>query len=84
MLEVAHEIVGPDMTRIAAEPMMGSEDFADMLHQVPGAYFFLGMSPGASLHNAAYTFDDAILPVGASMLARIAERRTAALANAAG
>jgi amidohydrolase len=64
VLEVAHEIVGRDMTRVAAEPMMGSEDFADMLHQVPGAYFFLGMSPGASLHNAAYTFDDAILPVG--------------------
>ena len=84
VVEVAHEIVGAELTRIAEEPMMGSEDFADMLHQVPGAYFFLGMSPGASLHNAAYTFDDAILPVGASMLARIAERRTAALANAAG
>ncbi|HMO28191.1 M20 aminoacylase family protein [Enterovirga sp.] len=83
VLEVAHEIVGEDLTRIAGEPMMGSEDFADMLHQVPGAYFFLGMTPGASLHNAAYTFDDAILPVGASMLARLGERRTAALANTA-
>jgi hippurate hydrolase len=84
VLDVAREVVGEGLTRIAAEPMMGSEDFADMLHQVPGAYFFLGMTPGASLHNAAYTFDDAILPVGASMLARLAERRTAALANAAG
>ena len=78
------EIVGPDLARVADEPMMGSEDFADMLHAVPGAYFWLGMTPGAMVHNSAYTFDDSILPVGASLLARLAERRTAALSNAAG
>ena len=83
-MEVAREIVGPELTRVAAEPMMGSEDFADMLQIAPGAYFWLGMAPGAMVHNPAYRFDDAILPVGASLLARLAERRTAALSNAAG
>ncbi|WP_375460076.1 M20 aminoacylase family protein [uncultured Enterovirga sp.] len=81
-LEVAREIVGPDLTRVASEPMMGSEDFADMLHQVPGAYFWLGMTPGAMVHNPAYVFDDGILPIGSSLLARLAERRTVALSNA--
>ena len=80
--EVAREIVGPDLTRIASEPMMGSEDFADMLHLVPGAYFWLGMNPGPMVHNPAYVFDDGILPIGSSLLARLAERRTVALSNA--
>jgi metal-dependent amidase/aminoacylase/carboxypeptidase family protein len=57
---------------------MGSEDFADMLHAVPGAFFWLGGKPGPTLHNPSYLFDDAVLPVGASMLARIAERRAVA------
>jgi hippurate hydrolase len=57
---------------------MASEDFADMLHAVPGAYFWLGIQPGPMLHNPSYLFDDAVLPVGASMLARIAERRATA------
>jgi hippurate hydrolase len=57
---------------------MGSEDFADMLHAVPGAYAWLGQTPGAALHNAGYNFDDEIIPLGASLLARIVERRSAA------
>ena len=61
--------------------MMGSEDFADMLHQVPGAYFFLGMTPGASLHNAGLHLRRRD-PAGRRLAARrIAERRTAAVAT---
>jgi hippurate hydrolase len=74
--EVAREIVGA--VDLAPNPNMASEDFADMLHVVPGAYFWLGTTPGPMLHNPGYVFDDQILPVGASMLARIAERRTSA------
>jgi hippurate hydrolase len=71
--EVAREVVGAvDLT---PPPNMASEDFADMLHAVPGAYFWLGTKPGPMLHNPSYLFDDDVLPVGASMLARIAERR---------
>jgi metal-dependent amidase/aminoacylase/carboxypeptidase family protein len=47
---------------------------------VPGAYAWLGQTPGAALHNAGYNFDDEIIPLGASLLARIVERRSAASA----
>ena len=74
--DVADEIVGK--VDLAPPPVMASEDFADMLHAVPGAFFWLGGKPGPTLHNPSYLFDDAVLPVGASMLARIAERRAVA------
>ncbi|MDB5592663.1 M20/M25/M40 family metallo-hydrolase, partial [Enterovirga sp.] len=83
-LDVAREVVGPDLARVSSEPMMGSEDFADMLHIVPGAYVWLGMTPGAMVHNPAYVFDDAILPIGASLLARLAETRTLAVGASRG
>jgi hippurate hydrolase len=78
--EIATELFGPANVDPAAEPKMGSEDFADMLHAVPGAYAWLGQTPGAALHNAGYNFDDEIIPLGASLLARIVERRSAASA----
>jgi len=74
--EVARELIGD--VDLAPPPNMASEDFADMLHAVPGAYFWLGMTPGPMVHNPSYIFDDKVLPVGASMLARIAERRACA------
>ncbi len=57
---------------------MGSEDFADMLHAVPGAYLWIGQTPGPAVHNAGYDFDDGIIPIGASLLARLVETRSAA------
>ena len=74
---LAREVVGDDRV-VEAPPAMGSEDFADMLRAVPGCYFWLGGAEGPALHNSGFRFDDAILPVGASLLARIAERRGAA------
>ncbi|MFL5145938.1 MAG: M20/M25/M40 family metallo-hydrolase, partial [Microvirga sp.] len=59
-------------------PKMGSEDFADMLQAVPGAYVWLAGTPGPALHNPSYRFDDAILPLGAARLARLGQNRTAA------
>lgn len=76
--EIATELFGEAKVERGAEPKMASEDFADMLHAVPGAYLWLGQEPGAALHNPAYQFDDAILPLGASLLARLVERRASA------
>ena len=78
MADVAAELFGSDNVKTAAPPKMGSEDFADMLHAVPGAYVWLGQAPGPALHNPAYNFDDSIIPVGASLLARLVEKRSAA------
>ncbi len=73
--EVATEIVGTGNVLHVDEPKMGSEDFADMLKAVPGAYFWLGHDGSVPVHNPGFTLDDKILPVGASMFARIIETR---------
>jgi amidohydrolase len=73
--DAAREIVGAERIELEPRPKMASEDFADMLRAVPGAYFWLGQTPGPAVHNPGYLFDDAILPIGASLLARIAERQ---------
>ncbi len=81
VLDVAREVVGPELVAIDEEPKTGSEDFADMLDLVPGVYLNLGMGTERGLHDARYVFDDALLPVGATLLARLAEVRAAALAS---
>jgi hippurate hydrolase len=78
LADACRDIVGDQNVLTDARPMMGSEDFADMLHAVPGSYCWLGHAGDVPLHNPGYIFDDGILPVGASILARIAERRLAA------
>ncbi len=45
-------------------PGTGSEDFAFMLEKRPGSYGLLGTGEGASVHNPAYDFNDAVLPHG--------------------
>jgi hippurate hydrolase len=72
--ETAAEVVGAGRVDGAAGREMGAEDFAYMLQARPGAYLFLGAGPGAGLHHAKFDFNDEILPIGASLLARLAER----------
>jgi hippurate hydrolase len=73
--EVARSVVGADHVITRSQPKMGSEDFADMLHVVPGAYFWIGHDGDVPVHNPGYVLDDKILPIGASMFARIVETR---------
>jgi len=75
---VAAEIVGADNVLTDPKPVMGSEDFADMLRVVPGAYAWVGHAGSVPVHNPAFVLDDGILPVGASLLARLVETRTVA------
>jgi hippurate hydrolase len=77
MAQAAVELFGGDALERASAPLMGSEDFADMLHTVPGAYCWIGMgSTAGALHNPNYQFDDEIIPLGASLLARLVEQRS--------
>ncbi|UHS58410.1 M20 aminoacylase family protein [Agrobacterium vaccinii] len=76
--EAARDIVGDAMVYTKTLPVMGSEDFADMLHKVPGVYCTVGHAGNIPVHNPGFVLDDGILPVGASLLARIVERRLAA------
>ncbi|BAU93294.1 amidohydrolase [Methylorubrum populi] len=76
--EIATELFGSEKVEANTVPRMGSEDFADMVAAVPGAYAWLGATPGPGLHNASFDFDDSLIPLGAAYLARMVERRTAA------
>ena len=53
---------------------MGSEDFAFMMEKVPGAYLNVGNGPGFSPHHPEYAFEDAAIPFGAGLYARLVER----------
>ena len=58
-------------------PTMGGEDFSFMLNAKQGAYIMLGAGRGAGdamVHHPKYDFNDAILPVGASYWATLAEQ----------
>jgi hippurate hydrolase len=72
--DVAESLVGPERVVRDLPPSMGAEDFAFMLQVRPGAYFRLGQGGGCFLHNSRYDFNDEVLPLGAAMLASIAQR----------
>lgn len=58
------------------KPLMGSEDFAYMLEEVPGNYMWLGTSRGDqdyAVHHPLYQFNDACLSIGATYWARLTE-----------
>jgi hippurate hydrolase len=80
--EVARTIVDPVKVFTRAKPKMGSEDFADMMQAVPGAYFWIGHDGSVPVHNPGYVLDDKILPIGASVFARIIETRLPAGSHA--
>ena len=73
--EVARTVVDPAKVITRTTPKMGSEDFADMMQAIPGAYFWVGHDGSVPVHNPGYVLDDKILPIGASMFARIIEKR---------
>ncbi|MGZ0188094.1 MAG: M20 aminoacylase family protein [Alphaproteobacteria bacterium] len=73
---VAASIVGEENVREDVEPTMGGEDFAFMLNKKPGCYLWLGGGGGSSVeqvHHPEYDFNDKILPIGASVLAKLVE-----------
>ena len=74
-LEAASDIVGPENVSTQVAPDTASEDFADMLQVVPGAYCRVGHSGTMPLHNPQFTLGKEILPVGASIMARLVETR---------
>ncbi|RYF83621.1 MAG: amidohydrolase [Comamonadaceae bacterium] len=82
--EVMGEVVGPQNV-LKQEAAMTSEDFAFMLLARPGAYAFIGNGDGmhrdalhgegpCTLHNSSYDFNDDLIPLGATVWVRLAER----------
>ena len=74
-MEAAADVLGAENVSEKAEPATGSEDFADMLKVIPGAYCVVGHEGDVPLHNPGFVLDTGILPIGASIMARLVERR---------
>lgn len=77
--QVATELFGPERVITQIAPITASEDFAYMLQEVPGCYFYVGngagSEPGAcAVHNPRYDFNDAILAPAAAFWVRLVER----------
>jgi hippurate hydrolase len=76
-LPAARAVAGEARVLAMPKPTMGGEDFAFMLEACPGSYILLGGGRGAEdpqVHHPRYDFNDAILPVGASYWATLAEQ----------
>ena len=76
--DTAATLVGEDNINRNGNLVMASEDFSYMLDRRPGAYNQIGngdSSGGCEVHNPGYDFNDAALPLGASLFARVAERK---------
>ncbi|MCP2338608.1 M20 metallopeptidase family protein [Actinomadura rupiterrae] len=81
-LDAAGELLGAGRVFTAPRPVAGSEDFAFVLNEVPGAFLGLGACPpdidpatAPMNHSAHARFDDAVLPDAAALLADLAVRR---------
>lgn len=62
-------------------PMMGGEDFAYVLRDIPGAMAFLGVAPEGSdvrinppLHNTKMTIEESVMAKGVALHCAVAER----------
>ncbi|MGZ9724116.1 M20 aminoacylase family protein [Rhizobium miluonense] len=71
----ASNVTSSEAVNRNVEPVMGSEDFAFMLRERPGAYIFIGAGDSAPLHHPEYDFNDEIIPVGVNYWVELAEGR---------
>ncbi|MEV0969964.1 M20 metallopeptidase family protein [Microtetraspora glauca] len=72
---------GDERVRVSPAPVMGSEDFSQVLREVPGVFVFLRATPrdidhetAAPNHSPHVVFDDAVLADQAVALASLAIR----------
>jgi hippurate hydrolase len=81
--QVARDRFGTTRVQEGADPLMGSEDFAYFLQQVPGCYLLIGNGANGhaqgqcigpcSVHNPHYDFNDACLTEGAAYWVALAQ-----------
>jgi hippurate hydrolase len=77
--QVISKIFGPGRYLNLPTPIAGGEDFASIVHEIPGAFVFMGAAPvgvdpttAATNHSNKAVFDDAVLADGAALLAELA------------
>ena len=74
-IAAARAVAGEAGVATDIQPLMGGEDFSEMLAVRPGAFIFLGNGDSAGLHHPKYEFNDEAIPAGASWFATLAEQR---------
>ncbi len=75
---ICTELVGAVNVNRNPALVMASEDFSYMLERVPGCYINIGNGSaegGCEVHNPAYDFNDAALPLGVAFFVRLVESR---------
>nr|WP_234903407.1 M20 aminoacylase family protein [Agrobacterium vitis] len=76
--DVARRFAGEGKVFDMPRPTMGGEDFAYMLQEKPGTYFFLGTKRTENdppLHHPRYDFNDDIIPTGTAFWVELVESR---------
>jgi len=73
VLDVAKRALGEENI-LAIDPVMGGEDFARYLQEVPGAFLFFGAGDGTKYphHHPAFDFDEKALPPAAFLMTALA------------
>lgn len=78
---VSRDLFGPAAFLRLPDPIMGAEDFAYVLEQVPGAMFFLGVAHEGDnwaqccgIHSTRMIVDESVMPQGSALLAGLALR----------
>jgi hippurate hydrolase len=74
--DVATDLVGEAHGKSSL--ITAAEDFAYMLEACPGAFINIGNAGtvgNCPMHNPHYDFNDAALPIGASLFARLVEKK---------
>lgn len=71
-IKAMQTVVGEENVNTELSPVMGSEDFAFVLREVPGAYIFIGNGDSAPLHNPSYDFSDDSLGYGVAYWVQLA------------
>ena len=74
-MDAADKMGGEQNMHREQPPAPGSEVYAERLRFVKGAYCFISHSGKAPLHSPHFTLDTSILPIGASVLAKVVEDR---------
>jgi amidohydrolase len=74
VVAAADHALGSGRAVLGVDAIMASEDFAFMLEQVTGAFFFVGQD-GPYPHHPKYAFDPDLIPTGAAVFIELVKSR---------
>lgn len=77
-VQAAQAVTGVEQVEPQMQPICGSEDFAFMLEQKPGAYIFVGNGEGEGgcmIHHPEYDFNDHAAVFGAAYWVELVKQR---------